>query len=100
MEGYKIVAAIGFAVLIGVLGAYMFANGDTLFKNVGYMKYSDDCVENYTNGELMSDECILGRAIEKQREDQAIARRTGINPSSGLNDYKWNNQTNKLEILE
>ena len=97
MEGYKIVAVIGFAILIGLIGAYMFANGDTLFSNTAYMKYSNDCIENYTNGELISDKCVIGRVLEKEREEQLMNRIPGINTNNVLSDYKWNNKTNRLE---
>jgi len=97
LEGYKIVGGIGLVIVIAVFSGYIIMNGESIFKNTGYIKYSDDCIENYTNGELVGEECVLGRGLEKEREKQLIKMQTGRGLPEEITQLKWNNQTNRLE---
>ena len=93
MEAIRIVAIVFFVLIITGLGGYIVINGESVFKNEVFLTYSDGCIENYTSGELIGAECELGRALEKEREEEL--KRLYSGQPVGI-DFEWNN-TPKLE---
>lgn len=93
MEQKKILIATILIMIIAGFAGYIIINGENIFKNEAYIKYSDDCVENYTNGELVSAECEIGRLLQEERKEKLRQRYSG--QDLGM-DYEWDNTTNKL----
>jgi hypothetical protein len=61
----KVIGIICIILLLGVLvGLVMFK--DTLMTTKQSFKYPDGCIENYTNGIIITDNCTIGREMIAQ----------------------------------
>jgi len=63
-----VVFIICLAIII-VVGILSYQYRDTLFKSVVNVTYPDDCVETYVNGEMITEECLLGRELVKENKN-------------------------------
>ena len=65
----KIYGIIFCLVIILGGGILSYQYRDTLFKSVVNVTYPDDCVETYVNGEMITEECLLGRELVKENKN-------------------------------
>ncbi len=61
---------IGICLILAIVIMAMIAvkNKDTLFKQIIKVRFSDGCVEEYINGELVTPICEKGRQMELDDE--------------------------------
>jgi len=77
----KILVCFCLVLLIFVIGFFTYINREKFFMNVVKITYPDECVEEYKNGELVSDICEEGRKLA----DEFDKREENFLP-----DIKWN----------
>lgn len=57
-----------FCIFIG-FSLFAVLNRDSLFVSKMQIRYPDGCIENYTNDNLTSEKCVMGRALaESERK--------------------------------
>jgi len=66
----RVYIGITLVLLIAVMSVILILNWETAFTRVVKIKYADGCVEVYKNENLTTPECINGRFLLVQAEEE------------------------------
>ena len=66
----RIILGLFFIGIIILMTIVIFINKDTWFTNKVTLEYPDGCIEIYKNGEIVTDECIVGRMIVEESKNK------------------------------
>lgn len=69
-ERVRLFAVTIILIFIVCLSIYVLVNKDTIFKQIVTITYGDGCVEKYINGELNTSECVEGRRLLEESNNQ------------------------------
>ena len=72
MEKLRMFTGIMLTIIIVACSIYAYVERDTLFRTEVNVTYPDGCVETFVNSELVSDECIVGRAMVENNQKMQV----------------------------
>ena len=87
----KIIAGclVGFILIASIL-TYVYK--DVIFLHKMSITYPDGCIEKYENGDLITPECIEGRILKEQlNQENIMGNRSEFTNGFGLEMETWNN---------
>ena len=61
------------AILIG-LTLWLVLNWDEASQQKATVRYADGCVETFINGELVTDECVKGRELDRLAKERRVQK--------------------------
>jgi len=70
----RIVISVVLFIIMVSMGIFLFINADDVFTTSYRIKYVDGCEEIYKNDTLVTEECVMGRLLQRKKKT-----RNGLN---------------------